>query len=375
MPIPLLQDVKLRMISHFLSCIASLRNASLIVVPIISTRLGIPMNTEPETQNKPINESTIEQLRNRNLSKQNKMTTNRAALSLLFILILVIGLAAGLMMLRNQKSTQTDTQAFGSVDLSLSTTPSTINAGDPLVVNVLMQTNGEQVSALELHLDYDQTKFEIDSSKASPLTREGYFTSTLPNCKADSTATPCPSASFVDTANGLATIYLGVTCSDNGTPNNPADDTCDTPSQSSNPIVIAKLYLKAKANASGIGNIKFKMPASNQDYAACIAANNGVYTDACEGTWVASLNNDNNRGKDTLFTYALPITILAGTGPTVCDADINQDGTVTTGDYSILRGNFLLNPLNNIRADINKDGSVTTGDYSILRGFFLQSCQ
>ena len=64
----------------------------------------------------------------------------------------------------------------------------------------------------------------------------------------------------------------------------------------------------------------------------------------------------------------------------LCDADINQSGGTTTGDYTLLRNVLnhfddetaatctgLCVPGNIIRADMNGSGQVTTSDYTLLR--------
>lgn len=58
--------------------------------------------------------------------------------------------------------------------------------------------------------------------------------------------------------------------------------------------------------------------------------------------------------------------------PDSCIADINNDGFVDLSDYSIFVGNFLKNPIPNIRADFNNDGIVDLRDYSVLVDNFLK---
>ncbi|MEP7166499.1 MAG: dockerin type I repeat-containing protein [Candidatus Woesebacteria bacterium] len=64
----------------------------------------------------------------------------------------------------------------------------------------------------------------------------------------------------------------------------------------------------------------------------------------------------------------------AVTAAQVCQADINQDGTVNLSDYSIFIKNFLVSPVVALRADINGDGTVNISDYTLLVGSFLQQC-
>jgi hypothetical protein len=51
----------------------------------------------------------------------------------------------------------------------------------------------------------------------------------------------------------------------------------------------------------------------------------------------------------------------------LCDADLNNSGLVTSGDYTILRS--ALNT-SNPDADLNGSGLVTSADYTILRSAF-----
>jgi hypothetical protein len=55
-------------------------------------------------------------------------------------------------------------------------------------------------------------------------------------------------------------------------------------------------------------------------------------------------------------------------------ADINQDGSVTTADRSLLLGSFFQQPASTPRADINGDGRVDVTDYGLLARSFGLSC-
>lgn len=52
-----------------------------------------------------------------------------------------------------------------------------------------------------------------------------------------------------------------------------------------------------------------------------------------------------------------------------CDPDLNNDGIVNFGDFSLFRGAWLSS---NANADFNGDGVVNFGDFSIFIGFWLQ---
>jgi hypothetical protein len=68
------------------------------------------------------------------------------------------------------------------------------------------------------------------------------------------------------------------------------------------------------------------------------------------------------------------LALAAITPAQICDADIDQSGTVNTPDYTALVRSFLTNPIAVPRADINKSGAVDTADYMLLVGAFLQNC-
>ena len=54
----------------------------------------------------------------------------------------------------------------------------------------------------------------------------------------------------------------------------------------------------------------------------------------------------------------------------ICDSDVNNSGSTTATDYSILRsviGKLYNFSANAAKSDMNGSGSVTAADYSILR--------
>lgn len=65
----------------------------------------------------------------------------------------------------------------------------------------------------------------------------------------------------------------------------------------------------------------------------------------------------------------------APTNPACSAADIDQDGSVTATDRTLLMSAILRTPITNARADQNGDGSVDVTDYSLLARFFGQRCQ
>ena len=55
----------------------------------------------------------------------------------------------------------------------------------------------------------------------------------------------------------------------------------------------------------------------------------------------------------------------------ICDADLNNSGTVTAGDFAILRGVLGQSAGSSptaAKADLNGSGTVTAADFAIMRG-------
>jgi len=72
---------------------------------------------------------------------------------------------------------------------------------------------------------------------------------------------------------------------------------------------------------------------------------------------------------DSVFTFGLNTNPAAGLRP----GDVNRDGTVNIGDFSILQNNFNGNPKTWDQGDVNDDNIANIGDFSVIQNNFNQS--
>ncbi len=122
------------------------------------------------------------------------------------------------------------------VDVILLPSSSVIAPSQPLDVDVLVFPNSNQVSAMELRINFDSTKLTPRSNHPFLIGPE--LTMVLPNCEYQE-GDPCPATSAAHL--NQAYVFLGVMCTEAG---------CTLPTDSG-PFKVATLQLQATANATG----------------------------------------------------------------------------------------------------------------------------
>lgn len=288
--------------------------------------------------------------------------------SLLALCVLVVGMAVGTALVMKPQDIRQQASET-AVDLNLAG-PASVAPGAQFQVNVVATNlHAHQVTAADIRVNYDNTKLTLNNVVPGQFfNRRSAMQRAVPGNE--------PAIRFpnISEPNRIALgafcdyCYLGPSPLPTQQPPAPTPSVgpCGTVDPACYPIstanqgtdmILATYTFTALANASGTASITFDNT----------------------NTQVASIGNDTNVVGDRIGTSVtinavVPTATPTGVGPSACSADINQDGTVTTTDYTILRNNYLQSPPTYPRADINGDGTVTTTDYTILRNFYLQTC-
>jgi hypothetical protein len=217
-----------------------------------------------------------------------------------FLVVLVIGLGTGLVLIRQRQTFEQ--QASGSVQLTLSG-PSSVTPGQIFDINILISPNGKTVSASELLIKFDTTKFEAVST--NPLSLGTFFPTGagtesngngesvfLPNCSS-SVDSACPRQSLL--SGNFISAYLGVICRESG---------CLLPSSAGSHI-LASIRLKAKQGASGSSNIELVTVSSNSQ---------------TQGTRIAAINETGDQGASPYQPISISISSTGIASPTPTSA-------------------------------------------------------
>lgn len=241
-----------------------------------------------------------------------------------FVLVAGLGIAVKL----SQQKQETRTKASVSlVDLSLSPDQAQINPGQDVNIAVGMNPHDYKVTAVDLKIAYDASKFDFVSFNK---------TASLPTVLTAATA-----------INGIVSTVLG--------------------SEASNPTtgssVIANLILKAKAGVTGLGLIQI----TSDTQVAGIDSNGNAIT--------TSILGDSG---ETSIEISAPVVASPTPTPTptaipvVKIGDANGDGNVDGADYTTWVNHYeQTTPNKALDGDFNEDGKVDGVDYVIWVNNYL----
>jgi hypothetical protein len=191
-------------------------------------------------------------------------------------------------------------------------------------------------------------------------------------------ATPAPAIGITNVEGNTGTTgtmgvsdFVGYSCNDvNG---NPADGACGGASSFQDRGNFENILLKIRRDTAGNpigvegflvqGGAGAQNPATTPNWVAWTFS----ATVDTDGDGILDINDNctltDNNGTTTANPPQTCDANQEGFG-NICDADINNTGLTTSGDYTLLR-----NALNtaNAAADLNCSGLVTSSDYTILR--------
>jgi hypothetical protein len=285
----------------------------------------------------------------------------------LVIFTLLVGTLVGLRLVDQSQDIRQQASTT-NVDLSLNA-PASVTRGQTFNVDVIVtRTNNHPVSAADIRLNLPATHFTINSITPGP-----FFNRRTAMQVAPPGTDPAIRFPNITESNRIALGAMCDYCFLGPTPLPTYQPPAPTPTLracSSYSVSNPACYPQT---AGGLILATYSVTVRND-------APTGTVTLAFDttNTQVASINSDVNVVGD-MTSRSLSIATTATPTPTTgaitaCNADINQDGTVTSTDYTILRNNYLQSPPSYPRADINGDGTVTSTDYTILRNFYLQTC-
>lgn len=289
----------------------------------------------------------------------------------LSIFTLLVGTLVGLKLMGEGQDIR-QSASTNNVDLSLNA-PDSVARNQQFTVSVIVNnTNGRQVTAADIRLNYPANIIRLDS-----ITKGNYFAT-------NNMAAPAPTNTYgwdnvgmvllQDAATtGVGRYALGALCDycRLGT-------TCQNPANYPNACTILPLCTATSAGSNPTCYPKTNGPSNPGTLATYTftALTAGTANLTLTGTEVAALNADTNVAGDLVGDSVVVVSSVpspsptSGTTPTACNADFSNDGNVNMADYGIFRQNFAQNPPTVAATDLNGDGNVNMADYGLFRQYF-----